>query len=253
MAPKRRIAEELVVLKQALGPRSERDLIVESIMTAIPAGRWAWLDVGIGDAVSTSKMLADLNSHGLQFDLVGVDPELQDGTVCPEAMEVELVRERIENYSPSRKFNVVNVRQSAYYFDNLDKNIENLFRMLCCPSLMLITYWTDDCFLFKLYSTIAEELGVKPKPLSISSLQGSLTRLGKAASIEYTIVSDTIDVAKILSNEGLFKATVAIAGRGLKTHLLGDEALKRLQALIATASPEVAIRSNALVVVRSAM
>lgn len=236
------VAAVLATLKTALGPKSEREIISALVADTFDPGAYRWLDVGMGDGVSVSRILESLAIQGVTFEVTGVDPEMPDGVQCPPAKRFQYKKCPIEEYEFGALFDVINVRQSAHYFSDPIGTLRDLRGKLSPGGGLIVTHWTEDCFLFQLHNLIAEELGVRPSAIALSELG---TQLHASPDAVQTItVVDTIDLGAVLGDERILDATLRIAARRLPVDELSNASRVRLVARMGTNWPKAAQRAN---------
>lgn len=240
------IAASLATLKSALGPRSERDLICASVTAALAPGSYSWLDVGVGDGNSLSRILEELASLGYAFDTQGIDPEAPEGLTCDPAITFVTRKTPIEDCDFASPFDVINVRQSAYYFSDLAGVFRKLAQTLSPQGVLLVTHWADGCFLFQLHDRIARELGQTPEQLGVTDLAGRIAD-GGALAPQVSIVTDTIDLNAVLGDPTLLEATLKIAARKLPISELSASGKARLVKAINEEWPKQAARVNGVI------
>jgi len=238
------IAASLATLKVALGPKSERDIICAGVAASFGVGVHEWLDVGVGDGRSLSKILAQLAEGRIRFNVIGVDPEAMPGLVCEPTNTFSVFDCFIEEFAIDRKFDVINVRQSAYYFENPPLILAELIRTLRDGGKLFVTHWTQDCFLYQLHFLIAEELGLQPSALALEELNCMILRDTSRVVDQVAVVVDTIDLQAVLSDPSVFEATLNIAARRLPASQLTNAARTRLADAMATRWPRQAVRAN---------
>ncbi len=238
------IAASLATLKTALGPKSERDIICAGVAASLQTGVHEWLDVGIGDGVSLSRILSQLAEDQLRFNVIGVDPEVVDGLACEPANSFLPARCNIEEFAADRQFDVINVRQSAHYFKDPSTTLAKLIGSLRDGGKLLVTHWTQDCFLFQLHFLIARELGIEPSAIALDDLHRMIVRDTSLVSGQVEVVVDTINLETVLGDPFVFDATLKIAARRLSASQLTAEARSRLANVVATRWPKQAVRSN---------
>ena len=240
------IAGSLAKLKGALGPSSERDLICASVAAALPPGFYSWLDVGVGDGNSLSRILEELASLGYAFDAHGIDPEAPEGLTCDAAITFETRKAPIEDCDFALPFDVINVRQSAYYFSDLAGVFRKLTQALSPRGVLMVTHWAEGCFLFQLHDQIARELGQPTEQLGVTDLARHIADGGVLTS-RVSIVTDTIDLNAVLGDPTLLDATLRIAARKLPISELSEIGKARLVKAINEEWPKQAARVNGVI------
>jgi SAM-dependent methyltransferase len=238
------VAAALATLKTALGPKSEREIISTSVAAALGPGTYRWLDVGMGDGVSLSRILTSLATCGITFEVTGVDPEMPMDPQCVPAKRLEALKCLIEDFESEGPFDVINVRQSAHYFFDPFATISSLLGKLSIGGVLAVTHWTEDCFLFQLHGLIAEELGVPPSAVTLSGLMSGVKIDPDRVEAQTIVVADTIDIGAILSDAEIFDATLRIAARRLPLALLSGASRAILASRIDADWPKIAHRAN---------
>jgi SAM-dependent methyltransferase len=238
------VAAALATLKTALGPKSEREIISTSVAAAFGPGTYRWLDVGMGDGVSLSRILTSLATSGVTFEVTGIDPEMPADPQCPPAKRLEALKCLIEEYEPQGAFDVINVRQSAHYFRDPSATLSSLSGNLSIGGVLAVTHWTEDCFLFQLHGLIAEELGVPPSAVTLGELISGIKIDPDRVEAQTIVVVDTIDLGAILRDIDIFNATLSIAARRLPLPLLSKASRASLASRIDTDWPKIAHRAN---------
>lgn len=152
------IQSALKVLKKSFGPGSERDFIVDAITQRMSQA--SWLDVGVGDGQSTDKLVQAVRKNGCRIaDIVAVDPELDVArNALRDVTNVTLLKVEIENASFDRKFDVINVRQSAHYFRPIVETIIRLATAREQGGVLLLTHWSAECGLYDLHKFLLQRL-----------------------------------------------------------------------------------------------
>lgn len=153
------IASVLAAAKPAFGGDTEAASLLEAVDQRLRYGAVRWLDVGSGDGRNLALMLDRLRP-GRQIEAIAVEPAAQalrrdnDGTP-----NVRWVRSTIESFDTRDRFELINVRQSAYYFADPPRQLTLLSDYLAPKGLLVLTHWSADCVLYGLHRTICESSG----------------------------------------------------------------------------------------------
>jgi SAM-dependent methyltransferase len=202
--------------------------------------------VGVGDGSSLSRILEELASLGYAFRAQGIDPEAPEGLTCDPAITFATRRAPIENCDFALPFDVINVRQSAYYFSDLAGVFRKLTQALSPGGVLIVTHWAEGCFLFKLHDQIARELGQAPEQLGVTDLARHIAD-GGVLTPQVSIVTDTIDLNAVLADPTLLDATLKIAARKLPISELSESGKARLVKAISEECPKQAARVNGVI------
>jgi hypothetical protein len=233
------IAGALALLRQTFGPTGERAAIIQEIQRGLPEGDYAWLDVGIGDGLSSSRLLNSLESLGRRFVVTGIDPELQSTCyVCEARPDTILEKVRAEDYVPSNKFHVINMRQSGYYISQLPDVIATLSGCLARNGLIVVTHWATECVLFGLHRAIAATVGSLTVAESAEELHACLTERCAHLTTHLSLFPDRdFDPRRIAEDAELSRALFRLCARRLPVdHMSEVDRLKLTQDYLHTCS-----------------
>ena len=88
------------------------------------------LDVGCGPGSAARRVFNILDKKGLKYTFTGVDP-YQDqlkrfAEAFPERQDFEMIQSKIEDFTPSRKYDFVMLIHALYYVDSMEPMIKKL-------------------------------------------------------------------------------------------------------------------------------
>lgn len=221
------IYEDLTLSKQAFAGDSERDLLSGLIRDLITEQHKSWLEVGAGDGTNLKFNLEGI-PHKSAITITALDPDLRiksdiDGVV------VEPQKCTIEEFTPREKFDFINIRHSAYYFDKPRHQLILLNELMSSHGLMAVTLWTEDCCLFDLHKIIAREVSAAPSDLVAEAVQSDLIANGLrlcAARVAY----GELDMTQMRSSETVADAIINLASRKLDISRLNRKTRNKILA-----------------------
>jgi len=208
-------AESLALLKTSFGGNSERDLIVSGV-EHLGKRSLRWLDIGIGDCLSTFQITSALEVRGIKSVVYGIDPELNElsgGNAVLAGFSV--TRAGIEDtFAGISEADVINIRQSLYYAKH---QIEALFEVVSMAkpgAAVFVTHWGQECDFRKLQVHAFKEFGVDGQIPTAEEIYTELGRSGMGVDLCFQVVPDTLNIGMWTSSDPLALSAFEIASRG---------------------------------------
>lgn len=146
------VLQALAGSRPAFGNDSEAERIANLLASLVPVGEVHWLEVGAGDGRHLEWLLSKLRG-GRQFSTTAIEPARERPPVMIDGI-LNWLRIRVEDYDSTSRFDWINVRHSAYYFEDVMQRLEALTCLLSKGGLLSITHWSKDCTLFQLHREI---------------------------------------------------------------------------------------------------
>lgn len=191
-----KIVDALAPVKAIARGTADRDALAGQLMAELKAGYVDWLEVGVGDGANASFLLRHL-SNGRRFSVDLIDPQTTQPNLLLD-FEYRFVPIGFEDFNPDRSYDLINCRQSAYYFWDNYRTALKLASMLKPGGIVAMTVWTENCVLFEIHERIAHSFGVPPSEVTHQQLYENLTRYG-FAQIDSAITSGVLDVSEQVS------------------------------------------------------
>ena len=208
-------AECLALLKTSFGRSSERDLIVHGV-ERLGKRSLRWMDIGIGDCLSTVQMTSDLVARGIKSVVHGIDPELNklsDGNAVLAGFSV--TRAGIEDtYAGVSDADVVNIRQSLYYADRPIEALLDVVSLTKPGATVFVTHWGQDCDFRKLQVHAFREFGVEVQIPTAEEIHSELLRSGMGDDLRFEVVPDALNIGMWTRSDPLALSAFEIASRG---------------------------------------
>lgn len=171
------VSEVLDHARPLLGGAEDRGALVDILGRFAPYGEVYWLEIGVGDGNNLAFLLNSLGQDRIYY-VWALDPQTTSLSLNATLVS-RLVLETggFEAHNPTIKYDVINLRQSAYYFAS-DREIDRIIFMLSKRGVVTTTLWTKNCFLYRLHCKIAEEVGGSPTIVTAEWLSDAFEAAG---------------------------------------------------------------------------
>lgn len=154
---------DLIASRPALIGSTEADQVCALIDEILPHGAIEWLEVGAGNGRNLLRTISML-SNDRCIRAVALEPARVD--ITPE--NVEWLHVLVEEYTPDRSFDWVNMRHSAYYLRDPVGEIARLTDSLSKSGVLALTHWSRECILYRLHVAICGG----PEQISCDGIEG---------------------------------------------------------------------------------
>lgn len=243
-----RVIEKLERLGLVFASLSERSLLAAMLDEYMGRGAVRWLDIGVGDGSNTDYLITALRNRR-SFEITSVDPEVsQDEILCREKWVWKHYQCAAEMFSPDLLQNIVNIRQSLYYFGNWQKELLRMLQFMNHEGVCAITIWNERCLGYRLHAALAKRIHKSPDAPSaeqvISVVRNSEFRL--AASETWAA---PVDVEALSDNTNALNALIELAQRRLKVGMLSQREQQALLENVLQENKCAATRSNTILLV----
>lgn len=203
--------EALKLFKSSLLGGTEVGIIAETVNKHFSTKEFlSWLDVGIGDGYSLTKILKGIKPT-CTLEITGVDPVLTTSDEAEKAFpDAELVAIDFEEYVTDQKFDVVNVRQSLYYLEDKELSLKKALSLVAPGGQLIVTNWAEQDIFCRLHTLLF--------PHSKENITGEeiikiLRRNSPGEEIEVTRFEGTVDITSWRESEEMAEAALTIISR----------------------------------------
>lgn len=205
-----------------------------------------WLEVGVGDGKNLTYLL-DSVGGSRRLVVTAVDPSPLAVKRVDSPYPVEVVPVGIESFFPGKRYDCINARQSAYYFQDPSNTALTLAGWLSPNGVLAVTLWSRDCVLYRLNGAIARATGQAIGGLCAEDLIRSLS--AEEFEIEcHREDCGSLDIERLRLDRSAFQAICALAARKISTIALTEHQFAEL--LAGLEGPNRAERSNEILFVR---
>lgn len=148
-----KVIDALMPVKRIARGTPDRDALVVLLQSKLRSNYIRWLEVGVGDGANVEFLLGILG-EGKKFKLDVIDPQINEHDLRL-SFKHRFLRISFEEFSEECVYDVINCRQSAYYFYDGEQSIYKLKKLLGPSGILAITVWTESCLLYRLHAHIA--------------------------------------------------------------------------------------------------
>ncbi|RXG86544.1 class I SAM-dependent methyltransferase [Bradyrhizobium zhanjiangense] len=239
----------LTKCKSVFGSGSERDEILGGLDERLARGvTLSWLEVGVGDGKNLQYLLESLGGSR-SFVVTAIDPSPNSAKQIVSRYPIKVERKTVESFRTTKRYDCINARQCAYYFDNPPLMFLRLARLLSANGVLVATIWSDNCILLALNGLIANSLGSSQVALRPDSLIANLS------SEEFVIdrcVEDcgSVSIAQLRAERQTFIALCALAARKIDMRRLPEGRLDYLLHQLENLERAGSRRENEIIFVR---
>lgn len=183
---------DLRLFKATFNPGDEADVIAKAVSASLPKGRLRILDVGIGEARSTFRAVEWLNSEGYSIQLTGLDLHISERTRMLAPPDTEFRELAFHLLPPTEVFDVVIATQSLYYLGNWEQSLKKLLLHTKPKGCLLVTIWTDNCTLCRLYNQFRDGHG--NRLITAENVSQAAHCMDAAASVQLVHTPGTLNI-----------------------------------------------------------
>jgi SAM-dependent methyltransferase len=235
--------------KVAFAGQSERAALASELDQILAKGKTVnWLEVGVGDGENL-RYLLDTLDDGRQFAVTAIDPSPLATRRISSRPPVEVLSVKVESFRPTRRYDCINARQSAYYFEDPANTMLTLAGWLSRDGVLAATLWSQDCILYRLNRAISRAVCPQDAGLRAEDLIGPLPR--EEFVVERHIeLCGPLNTDTLRSDHSAFAAICALVARKIDISALTEGHFAELFAALERLQAAGAERSNELLLVR---
>src|ERR1043166_6898849 len=208
----------LQFLKSTFHGGDEGNAVVNAILANIPRGPLKLLDIGCGDGSFVRRTATELRRLGRFSDLTAIDPLA--AAVRATQLKIpnaRLLQLRFEEYVSEEPFDVINVRHSIYYVEDVGRQLRRMHHKLSPGGIVVFTLWTRECDLFRAYDATRRDGEDPSVKVAAEDLLDLLTKSGLFATVESRTFPGDIRLDRWTSSNEALEQVYLVLCRTIRT------------------------------------